>query len=215
VLPIHPAANLITPLSPDEFRAPCEDIRLNGQRVPIVIFHEEGKPGQLLDGRHRLDAMEKAGVPLVGDNGDFDCTQAEIKYVYTRDGVDPHAYVLSANVHRRHLGSKQKDELIARVLQAKPEMSDRAIAAAIKADKRKVKAVRAKQESTGTIAPVEKRIGKDGRARKPPVKKLEPVAEFVPDAQERSTRAPAPAVTKQTATARHGFELRAGAPVNG
>ena len=39
--------------------------------------------------------------------------------------TDPYAYVLSANVHRRHLTAEQKRELIAKVLKAQPEKSNR------------------------------------------------------------------------------------------
>jgi hypothetical protein len=41
------------------------------------------------------------------------------------DVMDPYEYVLSANLHRRHLTADQKRELIAKVLKAKPEASVR------------------------------------------------------------------------------------------
>ena len=60
VLPIHPAAELLPLMSADELHELAEDIKLHHQRIPVSI--QEGK---LLDGRNRLDAMERAGMPVV------------------------------------------------------------------------------------------------------------------------------------------------------
>ena len=45
---------------------------------------------------------------------------------YGSDGVDPFELVTSLNIHRRHLTAEQKRELIAKVLKAEPEKSNRA-----------------------------------------------------------------------------------------
>ena len=37
------------------------------------------------------------------------------------DGIDPYDFVLTANLHRRHLTADQKRDLIVKVLKAKPE----------------------------------------------------------------------------------------------
>ena len=42
--------------------------------------------------------------------------------------TDPYEYVLSANLHRRHLTAEQKREIIAKLLKAQPEKSNRTIA---------------------------------------------------------------------------------------
>src|SRR5262249_11251012 len=55
------------------------------------------------------------------------------------------------------------------------EKSDRAIAADMKVDKNVVSRVRKEAESTGAVAPVEKRVGADGKARKQPATKVKPV----------------------------------------
>ena len=52
-------------MSADELHELAEDIKLHHQRIPVSI--QEGK---LLDGRNRLDAMERAGMP-VANKGTF------------------------------------------------------------------------------------------------------------------------------------------------
>lgn len=87
--PVHPAAEAF-PLNTasDEFRALKDDISENGQREPIVL----DKEGKLLDGRHRLEACKQLGLTPLTE-------------VYERDAV---AYVLSTNLHRRHLNPEQR-----------------------------------------------------------------------------------------------------------
>jgi hypothetical protein len=80
----HPAANLFPMLSEDARRALADDIAVNGQREPIVLWE-----GQILDGRNRLAACDLAGVVPV--------------FKALAHCPDPVAYVLSANLHRRHL----------------------------------------------------------------------------------------------------------------
>src|SRR5215472_12148635 len=78
---------------------------------------------------------------------------------------DPHDFVLSANLHRRHLTSEQKRELIAEVLKAKPEASNATVAKQTKTTDKTVAKVRRKLESTSEIPKLEKTVGKDGKAR--------------------------------------------------
>jgi hypothetical protein len=70
---------------------------------------------------------------------------------------------MSANVHRRHLTAKQKDEVIEKLLKARPEMSDRQIASIAKRDHKTVSKKRAKMKSRGEIPHVEKRTDTKGR----------------------------------------------------
>jgi hypothetical protein len=189
---VHPAAELFPPLSPDELRALGEDIRKHGLREPVVlqrqyrrrpdgsIANEHDYELALLDGRNRLDAMEEAGFTLVRD-GKLDKTLGHAAlglepltggaYAELDPGINPYAFVVSRNIHRRHLNAKQRRELIAKLLEADPSKSDRQIGETIKADHQTVGAVRAEKEATGEISPVEKRVGKDRKARKQPVKK--------------------------------------------
>ena len=74
-------------MSPDEFKALTEDIKKNGQRQPIAIierarrrpdgtFHVSDPPLQeVLDGISRLDAMEAAGIAVIGKDGNLTFTR--------------------------------------------------------------------------------------------------------------------------------------------
>jgi len=65
VLPVHPAAELLPPLSADELQELGEDIRARGLLVPIVLYLDPDGGLSLLDGRNRLDAMERVGIEFV------------------------------------------------------------------------------------------------------------------------------------------------------
>jgi hypothetical protein len=133
VLPVHPAADLFPLMSESELRELGEDIKKNGLRSPITVYN-----GELLDGRNRLDAMVLAGIEIeirLPHKGTLSFHRLDIDGIYAQQGVselppctDPYAYVLSANIHRRHLTADQKRELIEKLLKVKPNASDRTIA---------------------------------------------------------------------------------------
>ena len=137
VLPIYPAAELFPRMTPEELRALGKDIIRNGLTSDIVLWRATPKsPLQLLDGISRLDAIELAtgnpvviGAPSLKRRDFLACEK-----VVVLDGkVDPYTYVISANIHRRHLTAEQKRELIAKLIKATPEKSDRQIAETVKA----------------------------------------------------------------------------------
>ena len=170
VLPIHPAADLFPLMSsPDELRALAEDarIRKNGlQSLPKVQLDQNGNP-VVLDGRNRLDALELLGVEITTDTPD----KRRIFEPISHD-VAPYSYVVSANIHRRHLSApKQKRDVIAKLLQATPEKSNRQIAETVKVSHVTVGTVRADLEGRGQIDHVSTHTDTRGReqpARKPP-----------------------------------------------
>ncbi|HQU46522.1 MAG TPA: hypothetical protein PK867_27190, partial [Pirellulales bacterium] len=94
-LGVHPAAELFPLMRGPEFGLLVEDISEHGLREPIVIYQ-----GLVLDGRNRLRACETTGV--------------EPRFVEW-DGVgSPLAFVLSRNLHRRHLNEGQRAVIAAR-----------------------------------------------------------------------------------------------------
>jgi len=78
---------------------------------------------------------------------------------------EPYAYVISANIHRRHLTAEQKRELIAALLKAAPERSNLATAKIAKVSDKTVARVRDRLETTSEFPKLTKRVGLDGRAR--------------------------------------------------
>jgi ParB-like chromosome segregation protein Spo0J len=109
-LSVHPAAEIFPLLEGVELQGLVDDIKANGLRHPIIVYDVWGQLGddpplwvahQILDGRNRLRACELAGVePRF---------QAYI-------GDDPVAYVLSANLHHRHLDASQRAMIAAKAL---------------------------------------------------------------------------------------------------
>jgi len=175
-LKIHPAAAVFDPLSDDELRALGEDIIKNGLKLPIVLWcaHPKGEP-LLLDGCNRLDAIElvtrktvEVGAPSLMA-GDFLATD---KVIVLDKSVDPYAYVESVNLNRRHLSAERKRELIAKLLKATPEKSNRQIAERAKVDHKTVGAVRVGLEGRGEIPHADNR--RDTKGRKQPSRKLTP-----------------------------------------
>ncbi len=187
VIKVHPAADLFPMMSPDELKALGEDIRKNGLTTPIVLWgvlKESWPHYSLLDGRNRLDAMEAAGLSLVDDKGELNLDKGVLankhdivaSYRYeglatVPSGIDPYDYVLSANLHRRHLTAEQKREIVAKMLKARPAKSNRTIAKQAKVDHKTVASVRAEKQATGEIPQLNKTVGVDGKARTTALKK--------------------------------------------
>jgi hypothetical protein len=130
----HPLAEAFPPLSKEEFAGLVEDIRANGQQIPIILLD-----GKILDGVHRYKACRKVGIKARGEH---------------YSGSNAAAFVCSANVHRRHLKltNKQKHVLIAKVLKASPEISNRQVASVTKTHHETVAAERTALETRGEIA---------------------------------------------------------------
>ena len=86
---VHSATALFPMMTDTELATLAEDIKTNGQQVPITMYQ-----GQILDGRNRWKACEMAGVkPLVED---------------WRGTGSPITWVISVNLHRRHLTTSQR-----------------------------------------------------------------------------------------------------------
>ena len=117
----------------------------------------------VLDGRNRLDAMEAVGLEAVyqepkgGGILQLISKQSCHYFFGDRQGGDPFAYVISANVHRRHLSADQKRDLVAMLLKTRPASSDRAIAKITKVSDKTVGTVRRELEGRAEIPHVDER----------------------------------------------------------
>ncbi|MCF6100351.1 ParB/Srx family N-terminal domain-containing protein [Mesorhizobium muleiense] len=159
---VHPAADLFPMMSEAELRELAADIKANDLRLPVIIWHDDDGTEWLLDGRNRLDALELIGEKLITPDGKLSV------YDYHTDKADrgdPYAYVISLNIKRRHLTAEQKRDLIAKLLKAGPERSNRQIAGVVKASHVTVGKVREEMEATGQVDQLTKTVGADGKAR--------------------------------------------------
>jgi hypothetical protein len=156
ILPFHPLADIFPLMEGAEFDALVADIKAHGLREPIALYQ-----GKIIDGRNRYRACRAL---------DHDPGEMIEQRDFAIDG-DPVAYVISKNIHRRHLTAEQKRALIAKLIAAQPEKSDREIAKQVNSSHPTVAKARREAEATGKALPVEKRVGADGKARKRPEKK--------------------------------------------
>jgi hypothetical protein len=116
VLKVHPASELFPLMSKDELKALANDIQLHGLRLPVTLI-TDANGTSVLDGRNRIDALELNGEEITLENDGIFCDAP--------DDVDPVAYVIGANIHRRHLTAEQRRDLIAKlILDAKEVMED-------------------------------------------------------------------------------------------
>jgi hypothetical protein len=143
----HDLSKFFPPISEDDFNKLAADIKLHGLRQHIVLYQ-----GKILDGNNRYRACVLVKIaPRFAD--------------FTGDDAAARNYVISANIHRRHLNTEQRREIIATLLKADPTQSNRAIADNAKVDHKTVGAVRAGLEAGGEIPHQTETVGKDGVAQ--------------------------------------------------
>jgi hypothetical protein len=152
-LTFHPLAELFPLMEGGEFDALVADIKANGLCEPITLLD-----GKILDGRNRYRACLAAGVEpdIIKGDGAID---------------DPAAYIISANIRRRHLSAEQRRDLITKLIKAQPEKSNRQIAKTAKVDDKTVGSVRRELEGRAEIPHVDKRA--DTKGRKQPAHKAQ------------------------------------------
>jgi ParB-like chromosome segregation protein Spo0J len=147
----HPAANLIPPMTQEEFDDLVADIKTHGLNEPITI-HE----GMILDGRHRALACDKIGIK---------------PWRQESPSNDPLAYVLSVDIHRRHLTAEQRIEVAEKLAKADPAMSARRIAKLANISPTTAVKAKTKVQETGDVSTVDTSISIDTKGRKQPAKK--------------------------------------------
>jgi N6-adenosine-specific RNA methylase IME4 len=94
-LRFHPFAGIFPLMEGAEFEELVADIRAHGVREPVWLYE-----GKILDGRNRHRAALVASVPCP---------------TRTYEGDDPLAFVISANLHRRHLTESQRAMVAAKL----------------------------------------------------------------------------------------------------
>jgi hypothetical protein len=169
VLKVHPACELFPPLPPDELRELGNDIKKNRLQERAKVMRQ-GDNFVLVDGRSRLDAIEAVGLPIKV----FERNTPNKKFFEVVEVDDPIAFVISANIRRRHLTPEQKRELIGNLLKADPTKSNRQIAELTKTSHPTVASERAKGEAAGDVEKVS--TSTDTMGRKQPTRRSRPSA---------------------------------------
>jgi len=90
---IHPFAKLFPELPKEDLEKLSQDIKENGQRLPIIRWK-----GQIIDGRNRLLACELAKVePVIKDKDESFESDADVA-----------DFICSMNLNRRHLNASER-----------------------------------------------------------------------------------------------------------
>lgn len=97
----HPLSQAWGDMPDQEVMALAEDIAKNGQKDSVVMFE-----GMVLDGWHRCQACQIAGVP--------------VRVIDFPEGGDPYAYVTSKNNFRRHSSASMRAAAALKVAEMRP-----------------------------------------------------------------------------------------------
>jgi ParB-like chromosome segregation protein Spo0J len=175
-LDFHPLAKNFPLMNGSEFNELVADVKANnGLHEPITLYQDK-----ILDGRNRYRACLKAKVEPRFEKFEGDDAAAT-------------AFVISKNIHRRHLKAKEKREAIAALLKADPNKSDRQVGKIAGVSKNTAAAVRSEMEERGQIDHVEKRKDTQGRAQPAKRKRSNIRANIRAVTLGRAPVAPAPA----------------------
>jgi hypothetical protein len=104
---VHPAADVFPMMSDAELEELGEDIKTHGLNNPIVLSTDDYGADWLVDGRNRLEAMERAGI--------IDRLDRRSEAYACGDAV---SHVISLNIRRRHLTKQQQADLIVAAVRA-------------------------------------------------------------------------------------------------
>lgn len=139
----HQLCRMFPELEGKEFDELVEDMRQHGQREAGTVHK-----GKILDGRNRYNACRRLGIGFRAR----EC-----------DGDDPTGFVISANIHRRHMTIEQRRQFREELIKLHPEMSDRFIAGLARVDHKTIATDRTRLEGRGEHSPRETRTDTKGR----------------------------------------------------
>lgn len=171
----HPLSAAFPAMSEADQEALRDDIEANGQRDRGVVFE-----GMVLDGWHRYQACRALGIAFKFD--EF-------------DGKDPVSFVLSRNLHRRHLTASQRAAAVVAATNWRPHGDQKSRSAAA-ADRTTAEMAKVAEVSTRTIenAKAAHKAGlgeavKDGRVT---AERAAEVAKLPEQEREKALSEPAP-----------------------
>jgi hypothetical protein len=159
---VHPAADVFPMMSDEGLKKLGEDITEHGLLQPLVFDDVRSNRNRvLLDGRNRLEAMERAGLSI-------DHLKECIGSGHVED-------IISLNIHRRHLTKQQQAELIVAALKAAqpkankpPQVEEVSKGGRSKVNELKAKAVAIAKDAKISKGTVERALAKaKGKTPKP------------------------------------------------
>ena len=168
---IHPAARAFPLMSADELKALGEDLRERGCDTVVIDEATLSLLRTAATGSMRLSGpVSKSFTP----NSDICCPSSSsgtgnVRLSKREQIADPYGYVVSANIHRRHLSTAQRVELIEKVMKANPSISSRRAAKLAGVSPTTAVKTRDKLEKTGDVSTVHTSI--DTKGRKQPTRK--------------------------------------------
>lgn len=109
---VHPWAELFPLPSDDELLAMATDIAEHGLREPIVV----NKAGEIVDGRSRHQAMQRKGITIPDEM----IVETELT------GGALFDWIVSRNLHRRHLSEAQRAAIAAELIKQREIIKDEA-----------------------------------------------------------------------------------------
>ncbi len=185
---VHPLALAYPEMPRDEFEGLKQSIREHGLKEPIVLWEDK-----VLDGRHRNRALkelvQEGAIKLTYFKGylylNHLCTH--IQGAFENEG-EAKAYVDAKNLHRRHLTTEQKRQVITAALVADPARSDRQIATEAKVSPTTVGTIRKELEQAGDVSKLDTRRDTQGREQPStkPSTKPERAAQNVQQIQQKT-----------------------------
>jgi DNA-binding Lrp family transcriptional regulator len=181
-LRLHPRAEEIPTIPPDEYDELVLDIEQRGIVVPLDVLkmrRADGRYGSqpdeaaeiiVLDGRHRLNAARALGLEIVPIREvEWTCWHDDVDDPdegFTLDECPSHAfeYMVKAATMRRHLTTQQRKQLASTIIIEDPERSDRQVATTTGISRPTVARLRDDLEADGQVAEVATSTGTDGKA---------------------------------------------------
>ncbi|MGH9932950.1 MAG: ParB N-terminal domain-containing protein, partial [Pyrinomonadaceae bacterium] len=158
----HAISGIFPEMAGEDFAALKADIAAHGQQEAIVVFD-----GQILDGRNRFRACKELGI--------------EPKRRNWVNGKSPVDFVVSVNLHRRHLTSSQRAMV---ALEIEKELAKEA-----KERQRKAGA-RGSEGGRGKKKPSVKELNKGNRAADQAAALTRTNRQYVSDAKKIASKAP-------------------------
>lgn len=179
-LEYHEFAEIFPLMEGKEFEELVKDITIYGQHEQITLYN-----GKILDGRNRYRACLEA-------------KREPVFWTFEGDEDMARAFVISQNVHRRHLTKKARNEIIKKEVLANPSVTNTNLAEKLHLARNTVSRTRAEMERRAEIPaikrsparPIPTSIAQFAQPRSDSTGPVDPVAELMRRPETANLRVP-------------------------